>query len=206
MKNGNMSASGKLSVALAGLLSGLMAGFTTMLTFTLGAEYGIFGVDEVFLDVLAMLGSGTSDYEKAIGIMQIAAVAAFVVLGVPSLISLVRREAVSCAWLSFFGAVGAVADFLILLLYDFDGIVRMVLLILFFVLDILFVVCQNAAAKRGGGMAALLLGLSAALLVSMFLVPIFGWLFTLFGDIVWIVVGACALAGPVYTRYYVVVL
>ena len=210
MKNGKMSTSGKVSVGLAALLCAVMAVFTGLFVFTMGPEYGIFGVDEVLFDVLSALGSGSSDYEKCVGMMRLAAFGAFLFVGVPCLVGVLRgknskKGAFGLMAASFFGAFGAVGNFLILLLYDFDGIVRGALLVMFFVLAVLFVVSQVYAAKNGGGVACFTVGLTAAMVVCMFVVPLFGWLFTLFGDIVWILLAGAMMGGPVARKYYVVV-
>lgn len=192
-----VTAGGVLSVLLSSVLSLSAIVFVVLLLMTIGPTYGFFDIDDILFDVLSILGSGTTPYETVISIIQLASWSALAVIGVPCLVLLLRKrknDGIPRMSNFMFGFISLYTvflfSFLILLLFDFDGFARTILLILFFASAAFIIPFVIRATRKIGASVFLFLlfSLVVGLTLAMVLVPITGWLFTVFGDIVWVMV------------------
>lgn len=179
--------------------------------FTEGAEFGRWAENDIVRDFNTVLSGRKSEYQKFMGTMQIVGLVIAFFLCLPGYLIMHTKDKAerTKGWLmpGIICSALLLTCWLLLLLFDFVGTPRTVVLVLFFILALLWVAVMILAAIKAKGFGILLTLLSLALgfLVASYLAAFVGAAAVIFGDLFWVIFGLVALFGGGGCSYIMIV-
>ena len=196
---------GILSACLSLLPLLAVVAFVTMMLATVGENFGLFDFDDVAFDFFKALSGKRTPYEKTMGTIQHSSLAGIFLVCIPMAIILFvagnkNKYNTEYSFLMYLLPglqFSLLLSLFLLTFFDFVGIARTVMLILFYLSAVMLGIAMFPISKHFGGYTIVLqlMTLAIAFVLMAYIGPFFGWGLTIFGDLFWIFLFCLIMAG-----------